>query len=519
MIKGVVRGRLQPFFEKNGYSQHATMSDWTLEAPRHAAFGHFATNIAFDLAKRLKRSPQQIASEMSDQLNADPQVLIWASAQAVSGFVNLTLSDAFICESFFTLVYHKPRFPRIDGKMLLEYVSANPTGPLHIGHGRWAVIGSVMANLLRYVGADLSTEFYINDAGSQVQKLYASVNAMRKDQPVPEDGYHGHYIRDLAQMSADPVAVILAGQRAVLDKLGVRFDNWFSEKSLYGDALVDRAIVALRKKELAYDLNGAVWFKSTSFGDEKDRVLVKSTGEYTYFAVDVAYHLSKIERGFDDLINIWGADHHGYVQRIRAAVMALGGDRFGADHGFQVILGQMVSLFRDGVPVRMSKRSGDMISLEDVVEEIGVDATRYFLAEKSPDTHLDFDLGLAVQKSNENPVFYIQYAHARMCSILEQAKPEGSASAWDLDPYERAVMLHALLMYDALFQAAVQKIPHRFVHYLATLAKLTHQFYENCPALKAEPDVKNRRLQLVLQLKVLLAECLGVLGISAPVRM
>jgi arginyl-tRNA synthetase len=268
MIKGVVRGRLQPFFSKNGYSQQAPMSDWTLEAPRHAAFGHFATNIAFDLAKRLKRSPQQIASEMSDQLNADPLVSTWASAQAVSGFVNLTLSDVFICESFFALVHHKPKFPRVDGKMLLEYVSANPTGPLHIGHGRWAVIGSVMADLLRYIGADLSTEFYINDAGSQVQKLYASVNAMRKDQPVPEDGYHGHYIRDLAQMSADPVAVILAGQRAVLDKLGVRFDNWFSEKSLYGDALVDRAIVALRKKELAYDLNGAVWFKSTSFGDD-----------------------------------------------------------------------------------------------------------------------------------------------------------------------------------------------------------------------------------------------------------
>ncbi len=500
-----------------------------LDIPTHTEFGHYALTVAFGLAKALRKSPKLIAEDLAAALSEQPQWQTKLSFTAVNGYVNIKVEDGYLWELVMNLnpaVFAVQDYTPDQTPVLLEYVSANPTGPLHIGHGRWAVLGDVLSRLLRFTGHNVSTEFYINDAGSQIQKLRDRVAAVKKGQPVPEDGYHGQYIYDLAASDKDPVELNLTHQKQILEKCGVAFDTWFSEKTLYKEALIDDVIMALRNKGLTYVSEDALWFKSTDFGDDKDRVLIKSDGAYTYFLADLAYHMSKVSRGFKRLINIWGADHHGYVMRVKAGVIALCGDDFRNDNGFKVMIGQLVNLYRDGVQVRMSKRTGEMITLEDVLEEIGSDSVRYFLAEKSPDTHVDFDLTLAVKQSSENPVFYCQYAHARFHQLLEKIKVElgktpvsNPALTVQLNDSEKELLSHLMAFNDELWDASRLLSPHKVVQYTWELARKIQFFYEHSPLLKADEVTLVQRLAIVEKSKMVLKQLLDLLGLSAPEKM
>ncbi|MGE4169267.1 MAG: arginine--tRNA ligase [Candidatus Margulisiibacteriota bacterium] len=489
-----------------------------MDVPAHSDHGDFATNVAFQLAKTLRKAPKQIAEDFAGILNAE-----WESQglrfEALNGFLNLKLSDAWIWKAADQVTL---TFPKTTATTLLEYVSANPTGPLHIGHGRWAVLGSALAQLLRFVGQPVSTEFYINDAGNQIQKFYESVAAVREGKPVPEGGYQGAYIHDLAASDADPLQANLEAHRRTLASVGVAFDRWFSEKTLYQNQAIDGVLRLLAQKDLSYTQDGALWFKSTAFGDEKDRVLVKADGAYTYFLVDIAYHRDKLSRGYDRLINIWGADHHGYVARVKAAVEAV--SEAEKPQELVVLIGQLVSLVRGGEPFRMSKRTGEMVTFDEVIEEVGSDAIRYFLIQKSPDTHMDFDVELAAKKTNENPVFTIQYAHARLCGILKKLAevsatlPKAEAPT-TLEKAERALLLNWIQLPNDLWDFAHQMAPHRVAQAALETAKLFHAFYETCPLLKAPPEQQAPRLVILEKTQTMLAQLLHILGITAPQEM
>lgn len=488
-----------------------------LESPKHASHGDYALTLAFQLAPVLKKSPVQIAKDMVALLSSQLELTSFFEFSPVNGFINIRLTDSFFKTMLLKpMVYH----PKETKKVCLEFVSANPTGPLHIGHGRWAVLGSVLSNILTFVGYNVENEFYINDAGNQIDHFYKSVNSVKQGLPVPENGYHGAYISQLAAQSDDPLLVQLAEQKSVLAKLGVVFDTWFSETSLHKSGAVSDALLALKNDNWTYELDGAIWFRSTDLGDSKDRVLVKADGKLTYFAVDIAYHFNKLGRHFDKLINIWGADHHGYVSRVRAAVKALKKD-IDLDSSFIIIIGQLVNLLRDGEPVRMSKRTGEMISLEEVIDEIGADATRYFLVSKSSDTHVEFDLELAKKKSAENPVYYIQYAHARICTLLLKVG-EVSRNNDDLgsfQPEERLLLSKLIQFYDEVESSAFQYAPYKLAQYAYDLSKLFHSFYEACPISSASDSEKYKRVLIVNAVKLTLVQCLTLLGISAPESM
>lgn len=489
----------------------------SLEIPKQPDHGDFALTLAFKLAATLKQSPKIIAEQLSDVINQDSGLQSLVVAEPLNGFVNLKLVSEALWQHFLELQSVQIDYDPPKDKILFEYVSANPTGPLHIGHGRWAVIGSAIATLLRETQHDVKTEFYINDAGSQITKFYASVNAVKEGKPIPEDGYHGAYIKDLATLASDPLLANIEDQRQILDRLGVHFDTWFSEKSLHDSGDVERAITFLKENNLAYVSDSALWFKSEQFGDEKDRVLVKADGAYTYFAVDVAYHFYKLDRGFNRLINMFGADHHGYVARIKASVKAMLGQCYQAN-SFEIVIGQLVSLLRGGEPVRMSKRTGDMISLEEVVDEIGVDATRFFLVHKSADSHVEFDLDVAKAQSSDNPVFYVQYAHARMSTLLVKANQSISYSQLtsELHAAERELLVKCLTFHDVVLESAHKLSPHMLAQYAYDLAKLFHAFYEHCPILKAEASLLQQRLVIVERTRYVLKQALHLLGISAP---
>ena len=416
--------------------------------------------------------------------------------------------------NFLILAVTPYEFPKSVGRFNLEYVSANPTGPLHIGHGRWAVIGSVLASLMQYVGADVRTEFYVNDAGNQINLFKSSVESVKNDEPIPENGYHGSYISDLSNSDKDPLELMLIIQKETLSRIGVNFDLWFSEKSLHDSNSLKRTLDILLESGDAYKKDSAIWFKSTAYGDDKDRVLVKSDNSMTYFLADIAYHRNKLERGFTHLINIWGADHHGYVPRVKAALSAL---LSRSNCPLTVIIGQLVSLRRDGQPVRMSKRTGEMITLDEVVDEIGVDATRYFLIHKSQDTSLDFDLTLAKSQSSDNPVFYIQYAYARICTLLSKfdksSLPE-LAKLTSLHKSERNLITLSLQVYDELWLASKNLNPSKVAHYVYDLAKSFHYFYETCPIHSAADNLKSQRYTVLVQVQYVIGICLDILGIT-----
>jgi len=487
-------------------------------------------------AKLLRKAPLKIAEELAASLGAD------FDAKAVPpGFVNLKFKDSYFLDSIKEITARPGQFSRPefkDQKINLEFVSANPTGPMHLASGRGATLGDSLARIYRGLGAEVATEFYVNDAGKQVELLGLSLKARLLGQEPPEGGYHGAYLKDTAaalpkeaagwtnqQFSLHAATEILKLHRADMKAFGVEFDRWFLESELHASGAPARALATLKERGMVLEKEGAVWFGSSSEldSDDKDRVLVKADGRNTYFLNDIAYHLDKFSRGFTRLIDIWGADHHGYVPRMEAAVGALGGDK----GEFKVIIHQMVALKRGEELVKMSKRAGDFISLKELVEEVGTDACRFFFAARGPHTHLTFDVDLAKKKSNENPVFYVQYVHARIASIFANAVEKGIDPAAGFDaanvvmaPEERALAMKLLWLEKAMTDCARDFSPHHLTTYLTELAALFHSFYDKCKVLDPEhKETSAYRLFLLKAVKGVIARGLFLLGVSAPERM
>lgn len=524
--------------------------DVALEVPPQKEFGDFASNIAMQSARVAHKAPRIIAQAIVDGMDYP-----WLDHAEIAGagFINFFLKNDVIYDTLKQILAagdaygHAPL--REDDTVQVEYVSANPTGPLHVGHGRGAAYGSALVNLLRAAGYNVQAEYYINDAGNQMNNLAASVNArylelLGKPAEIPENGYHGHDIIETAQAIIDqdgdkyldmPEAerLELFKDRAYAEKLkalkrdlahfNVHYDNWFSERTLHPDA-IQAACKVLEERGKIYEKDGALWLKSTDYGDDKDRVVIRDNGVPTYLAADIAYHKNKYDRGFKKMINIWGADHHGYVARVKAAMAALGYDV----NQLEVLLLQMVSLFRDGKPVKMSKRTGQAITLNELIEEVGTDAARYFFIMRSLDTQLDFDLDLAKSHSNENPVYYIQYAHARIYSIYRQAKEAGanlsmdwSDVKWDTltNEYELELIKKMAAFPEEVQRAARERAPHRIAHFVHELAGMFHTFYNHCRIIQEDKDLEKARLALVTAVRITIANSLAILGVSAPEKM
>ncbi|MCF6505974.1 arginine--tRNA ligase [Blastococcus sp. MG754426] len=521
-----------------------------VERPKNPEHGDYATNVALRLAKPAGRPPREVAGLLAEELRAHPGVA--GVDVAGPGFLNITLAQGALGKIAVDAVTAGEAYGRTAAlagqKLNLEFVSANPTGPVHIGGSRWAAVGDAIGRLLEASGADVTREYYINDAGAQIDRFARSLQAAANGRPVPEGGYGGTYIADIAAsvVALEPdllgrddaeqervfrdrgVALMLDEIRRSMQGFGVDFDVWFSEKSLYDSGAVDKALATLREQGHVYESEGAVWLRTTDFGDDKDRVLVKADGETTYFASDCAYYLDKRARGFDRVVIMLGADHSGYVGRYKALVAATGDDP--AEH-LQILLGQLVNLLRDGEPVRMSKRAGTIVVLEDLVDAIGVDAARYALARASVDQQIDIDVELWSRRTNDNPVFYVQYAHARISSVLRNAADLGIAlgEAGAVDVAELVHdrendLLRALGEFPRVLTTAAElRAPHRVARYLEELAGTYHRFYDACRVLprgdeEATP-LTTARLWLCAATAVVLRNGLGVLGVTAPERM
>ena len=541
-----------------------------LERPRDEANGDWASTVAMRTAKLAHKNPREIAQIIVNHIPANDMI---ASVEiAGPGFINIRLSDA-VLQGVVREVreegdnFGRGTIPEGERYVNLEYVSANPTGPFHVGHGRWASLGDAMARVMRHGGYDVYEEYYINDHGNQMDVFGNSVNVryqqlLGRDVEMPEACYGGAYVKDIAQDIIDQDGdkwlnvsdeerveafremaydMTLKNQREVLANFGTTFDKWFSERSLYvedenGESAVSRSLDAMREKGYLYEKDGALWFRSTDLGDDKDRVLIKGDGEATYFMSDVAYHYDKMMRGFDHLIDLWGADHHGYIKRCECMLEA-----WGWPGALEVQLGQLVNLFRDGKAVRMSKRTGEMVTFEELIDEVGVDATRYLMLSRSADQPIDFDIEVAKKKDASNPVYYVQYAHARICSILRKAADEADAAVeagemtmgelaekiipedCDLTPLthpsELALMRKMADFGNLIALAARDRAPFRLTHYAQDLASLFHQFYTNCHVLTDDADVQTARLALCDATRIVLALTLNLLGVSAPVKM
>ncbi|MFD2329290.1 arginine--tRNA ligase [Cohnella sp. GCM10020058] len=523
-----------------------------IEVPRDKAHGDLATNAAMQLTRIAKKNPREIATAIIEHLDK-AKANVTSAEIAGPGFINFRMDKRYLLPVVASVLEQGGGYGRTDAgngrKVQVEFVSANPTGSLHLGHARGAAVGDALCNVLAFAGYDVSREYYINDAGNQVNNLARSIEAryrqaLGEDAAMPEDGYYGEDIIGFAKELAEREGARLLekteeerfdyfrsyGLERELDKIkrdlgrfGVSFDSWYSETSLYQTGKVEAALEALRAKGHVYEEEGAVWLNTTAFGDDKNRVLVKNDGSYTYLTPDVAYHMDKFARGFDELINIWGADHHGYIPRVKAAMAALGHD----PKQLTVLIAQMVSLFQNGEKVKMSKRTGKAITIEDLMDEVGVDAIRYFFTMRSMDTHLDFDMDLAVSTSNENPVFYVQYAHARICSIFRQAEEQGVAVL----PVAEAnlELLAAEHEYDLLrkmgeFPAVVADsakdyAPHHIVRYVYELAALFHSYYRAERVITEDAAQSQARLQLLAALRHTLANGLRLIGVSAPEQM
>jgi arginyl-tRNA synthetase len=521
-----------------------------LEAPKTKEHGDLTTNVALQLAGRSGRPPRAVAELIRANLPADD--LVSSVEVAGPGFMNFRLVDTWLHDVLRSVVRERDRFGRSEShgrRAQVEFVSANPTGPLHVGHARNAAIGDAIASVLEAAGWNVEREYYWNDAGRQMELFGASVEArylelLGRPAQVPEDGYHGGYLVDVAraivqELGDGPAGLpeeerrarllregaerILAGVRATLERFGVRFDSYFSERELHDSGEIDQAVDRLRAAGYAYDHEGAVWFRSTAFGDDKDRPLIRSNGAPTYFAADCAYVIDKFSRGFERLVYVWGADHHGNVVRVRGAASALGYD----PDALEFVLYQWVSLFRAGDAVGMSKRAGTFVTLDELLDEVGVDATRFTLLSRSNDSALDFDIEEVRRRSLDNPVYYVQYGHARIASILRKAEAEGVR----LEPVERADL--SLLSHEAeldllraiaevpaeLRRAAELRAPHRLTHASQDLAARFHRFYTDCRVVSEDPALTQARLWLCIAAKQAIANLLALLGVSAPERM
>ncbi|WP_447602107.1 arginine--tRNA ligase [Nitrospira sp. Nam80] len=552
-----------------------------LDPPKKAEWGDLATTVAMSMASVEGRAPIDIAQIIIDNIAASA-VLFERVQIARPGFINFTLHRSLWGKVLLDIERRGNRYAHDtigNGKrVLIEYVSANPTGPLHVGHGRGAAVGQAVANLLSAMGYDVTSEYYINDAGRQMKLLGASVygrylELSGRSASFPEDGYHGAYIQTIAerlkrQVGAELLALspkkaeeeckgfayqeLLADIRQDLEVFGVAFQSWFSEASLLASGTVEQVLNDLRSKDLLFEEDGAWWFRSSRFGDEKDRVVRKKEGDYTYLASDIAYHWDKLQRGYDSLIDVWGADHHGYIPRMRAAVQAYGS----APGTLRVVLVQMVHLLRGASKVEMSKRSGEFVTLREVINEVGADAAKFFFLMRDSSTHLDFDLQLAAQQSRENPVYYVQYAHARIASLWRVAAARGiecpRPSEADLDSLRDAdevALIRKLSGYPAVLQASADTLaPHRVAHYLQELAGLLHPFYfkhrilppaadedlrdaarnnltaqaDSCSSRQHEvltPALTGARLALMWAVQQVIKNGLRILGVSAPDQM
>jgi arginyl-tRNA synthetase len=560
MIWDELRGWLDSALQEWAKSKSlATLPDYSLEEPPAEIDADAACNLAMLLAKPLRQSPKAIAQDLQKALSATPNELIDAITIAGAGFVNFRFSDAALRRELAEVLSSGERYGRLSkpagDKVLIEFVSANPTGPLHVGHGRGAALGDSLALILAHLGYPVSREYYINDAGNQVQMLGESVRARcleleGKTFSLPEQGYHGDYVKEIAQeyLKAHPGDVddyqklipfsLRRMQQAIakdLEAFGVRFDSWFSEHSVVQKGLVDKHVNALKDRGYIQTYEDAVWFVAP--GEEgvekdKDRVLKRKDGRWTYFATDIAYHADKFERGFTRLIDIWGADHHGYVPRVKGSLQALGYDA----SRLHILLYQLVSLSRGGVPVSMSKRSGDFITLREVLEEVGKDACRFFFALRGPNTAMEFDLELAKKHTDENPVYYLQYAHARICSIFKNAGvaslnkenllPHPASSVPnDVDlsllkePQERALMKRMAQFPNVLQACAALDSPHPLAGYLLLLGRQFHFFYDHVRVLVEDPATTRSRLALLTAVRQVLRLGLSLLGVSAPEAM
>lgn len=521
-----------------------------LEVPPQKEFGDFATNFAMQSARSLKCNPRMIAQAIVNNLDC---AYVEKMEIAGPGFINFYLKQDWMYDMLAGIIAEGENYGNLVSdckeKIQLEYVSANPTGPLHVGHGRGAAVGSALANLMKAAGMNVSREYYINDAGNQINNLAASVNARYLEQlgqtvEFPENGYHGHDIIETAErivriygdkflnMSEEErlqefrtiaLKEKLAALKEDLEAFNVTYDEWFSEQSLHDAKAIKNACDLLSERGYLYEEGGALWLKATEYGDDKDRVVIRDNGIPTYFAADIAYHRDKYARGFDRVINLWGADHHGYIARMKAAVGALG---YHPDQ-LEVLILQMVSLYRNGELVKMSKRTGQSVTLNELIEEVGTDAARFFFVMRSIDSQLDFDLTLATEKSNENPVYYIQYAHARICSIMRQLEeagivviPAAEAKLNTLTEASELELIKKLGEYpEMLAGAAKERAVHRVAHYVHDLAGLFHSFYNQCRILGVDSDLQQARIALVKTVGHVIRHALGILGVSAPERM
>jgi len=513
----------------------------TLDRPPKPELGDYSSNAAMLLAAPLGEAPRDVAARLGAELERELGAAHHLDRVEVAGpgFVNLFLADEWYRQAMARLAAAGsglgPAPVSAPQRILVEYVSANPTGPLHVGGGRHAAYGDALVRLLRAVGHEVKSEYYVNDAGGQVQRFAASIAAAMTGGEGPEEGYEGAYVADLAEQmkveGVDPadteavgrrgIELILDGVRATLDRFGVGFDSWFSERDLYAKGEVEAALERLEQRGHTYRTDGALWLRSTDFGDDKDRVLIRADGEPTYLAADVAYHRDKLERGFEHLINVLGADHHGYAPRLRAAIAALGTD----PEVLEALIMRLVHIVESGERAQMSKRSGDFVSLDELVDDIGVDAARWFMLWRSHDTTVDLDLELARQESSENPVYYVQYAHARIASILRKAGGEAGEAGvptpgTPLQPAERDLVKRLLEFPAEVREAAARRAPHRICAYSTTVAADFHAFYRDCQVVGAEGEgVERSRLGLCRITQQTIAASLGLLGISAPEQM
>jgi len=552
-LNGKVREALEEAAVKAGIvSSREELPPFVLEAPKEKVHGDLATNLAMQLVRVAKRNPRQIAEELLRELDLSG-AFIRSAEIAGPGFINFRLDKSYLHQVIGEVLAQGDRYGSVDvgrGRSVqVEFVSANPTGSLHLGHARGAAVGDALCNLLEFAGFRVTREYYINDAGNQVVNLAKSLEARYKqalglEAEMPEDGYYGEdiveFARELAEREGDRLLGLPEEERLAylreyglsreldkirrdLERFRVRFDNWFSETSLYESGRVEAALNALREKGQVYEKDGAVWLASTAFGDEKDRVLVKNDGSYTYLTPDIAYHMDKYARGYDLMINIWGADHHGYIPRLKAALAALGHD----PDKLKVLIAQMVSLYQNGEKVRMSKRTGKAVTMEELMDEVGVDAIRYFFTMRDIDTHLDFDIDLAVSASHENPVYYVQYAHARICSIFRQAKEMGIEppphEGADLSPLSTEAEYDLLRKMgefpQAVAAAAAAFEPHHLIRYVYELAALFHSYYKAERVLTDDAAQTRARLLLAAAVRTVIANCLRLVGVSAPERM
>ncbi|MEC1651552.1 arginine--tRNA ligase [Bacillus vallismortis] len=550
-MKDVLKEEIKAAVLKAGLAEESQIPNVVLETPKDKTHGDYSTNMAMQLARVAKRAPRQIAEEIVAHFDKG-KASIEKLDIAGPGFINFYMNNHYLTKLIPSVLKAGEAYGETNigngERVQVEFVSANPTGDLHLGHARGAAVGDSLCNVLSKAGYDVSREYYINDAGNQINNLALSVEvryfeALGLEKPMPEDGYRGEDIIAIGKRLAEEYGDRFVNEdeserlaffreyglkyeleklRKDLENFRVPFDVWYSETSLYQNGKIDKALEAIREKGHVYEEDGATWFRSTTFGDDKDRVLIKKDGTYTYLLPDIAYHKDKLDRGFDKLINVWGADHHGYIPRMKAAIEALGYEK----GTLEVEIIQLVHLYKNGEKMKMSKRTGKAVTMRDLIEEVGLDAVRYFFAMRSADTHMDFDLDLAVSTSNENPVYYAQYAHARICSMLRQGEEQGLKPAADLDfSHVQSEKEYDLLKTiggfpEAVAEAAEKRIPHRVTNYIYDLASALHSFYNAEKVIDPENEEKSReRLALMKATQITLNNALQLIGVSAPEKM